>query len=114
MNRLVVLALVALNLSFVVTSNISFKLSALSPGWPGFLKWQVVGNVAGFLGVLSLTGVLRYLPLHVGYGLNAGLGLILVELVGARWILREEITPTQWLGVVLAALGVSLIAWGRR
>lgn len=50
----------------------------------------------------------------MGYGLNAGLGLILAELVGARWILREEITPTQWVGVVLAALGVSLIAWGRR
>lgn len=114
MNRSVVLALMALNLSFVVASNISLKLSALSPGWQGFLKWQVVGNVAGFLGVLSLTGALRYLPLHVGYGLSVGLGLILVEVVGARWILQEEITQTQWIGVVLAALGVFLIAWGKR
>lgn len=114
MNRVVVLALVVLNLSFVAASNISFKLSALSPGWREFLKWQVVGNVAGFLGVLSLTGMLRYLPLHLGYGISAGLGLLAVEVVGARWLLHEEITPAQWVGVVLTAVGVSLLAWGRR
>lgn len=74
MNRLVVLALVALNLSFVVTSNISFKLSALSPGWPGFLKWQVVGNVAGFPGVLSLTGALQYSPSTWGTASTPGWG----------------------------------------
>ncbi len=114
MSRLVVLALVALNLAFLLASQLSFKLSALSPGWPGFLKWQVVGNLTGFLGVLSLTGLYRYLPLHLGYALNVGLGLILVEVVGARWILREEIAPMQWVGVALTALGVFLIAWGRR
>ncbi|MGQ9584830.1 MAG: hypothetical protein ACUVXG_05465 [Anaerolineae bacterium] len=114
MTALIVGALVLMNLTCVVASNVSFKFSALSPAWQGFLRWQVVGNLTGFLGVLSLTGMLRYMPLHVGYGISAGLSFVLVELMGSRWLLHEEITWLQWIGVSLAAVGVSLIALGKR
>jgi multidrug transporter EmrE-like cation transporter len=109
-----VLSLIVLNLGFVVVSNVSFKFSASSVGWQGLLKWQLVGNIAGFLSVITLTGMLRYMPLSLGYALSAGVGFVLVELVGARAILHEEIGLLQWIGIWITALGVFLIACGKR
>jgi len=105
--------LIVTNLAMVVTSNVSFKYSALSPGWRGFLAWQVAGNLAGFASVLTLTALLRHIPLHIAFALSAGLGFVLVEVVGARLIFHETITDVQWLGVTLVAGGIVLISQGR-
>jgi len=75
------------------------------------LTWQVVGNLAGLVGVLAFTGLLRYLPLHVGYPLTAGLTLVDVEIVAARWVFHEAIAPQQWLGVLLIGAGIVLVSW---
>lgn len=107
----VVLAI--LNLAMVVTAQVSFKFSALSNRWKDFIAWQVAGNLAGFAGVLSLTFLLRRLPLNMAYALSAGLGFVLVEVVGARLIFREAISTVQWLGVFLVTAGIVLIFLGR-
>ncbi len=107
-----VVALVVANLAAILTSSVGLKLSAWAPDRRGFLGWQVVANLAGFLGVLAFTGLMRFVPLSIGYGITAGLGFVLVQIVGARLFFHEPVTPVQWLGVGAVALGIALIASG--
>jgi undecaprenyl phosphate-alpha-L-ara4N flippase subunit ArnE len=106
-------ALIAANLLFNIVAQAGFKVSANSPNWRGFLVWQVVGNLAGFIAVLTLTGLLRFIPLSVAYPLTVGLAVIGVQVAAARWLFREAITPAQWVGTLLIALGVVLVCKGR-
>ena len=73
----------AANLLFNVVANASFKVSATSPNWRSFVTWQVIGNLAGFVTVLTLTGLLRFIPLHVAYPVTVGLAVIGVQ--GLMW-----------------------------
>ena len=52
---LLAIVLVGGNTLFNIISNASFKYSALSPSWRGFLAWQVVGNLTGLITVITLT-----------------------------------------------------------
>lgn len=106
------LVLIAGNLLFNIIANASFKLSATGVGWRSFLMWQVIGNLAGFVTVLTLTGLLRYLPLHVAYPLTAGLAVIGVQVVAARWLFGEAISSGQWLGTLLVLIGIMLVNRG--
>jgi len=108
-NNAIILALVGTNLLFNIVANSSFKVSAFSPNWRGFLAWQVVGNIAGFITVLTLTGLLRYSPLGVAYPVTVGLAVLGVQIVGASVIFHEPIAPAQWLGTLLIVLGIMLI-----
>jgi len=107
------IAIVIANLALVALSNISFKFSAQSPDWRGFLFWQVLGNIAGFASVLTFTLALRQIPLSIAFALSAGLGFVLVEVIGAHFVFHEAISAIQWLGVALVAVGVVLISQGR-
>jgi len=102
------------NLAAIVVSNIGLKLSAWAPDWRGFLGWQVFGNLTGFVGVLCFTGLMRHVPLNIGYGVTAGLGFVLVQVVGARLYFHEPISSLQWLGTSLVALGILCIALGAK
>jgi multidrug transporter EmrE-like cation transporter len=101
--------LIGANFLFNIVANSSFKLSATSPNWRSFLVWQVVGNLAGFITVLTLTGLLRFHPLHVAYPVTTGLAVIGVQVMGAGLLFREAITPAQWLGTLLVVAGIVLI-----
>jgi multidrug transporter EmrE-like cation transporter len=103
------IVLIGGNFLFNVIANSSFRLSATSPNWRGFLAWQVIGNLAGFVTVLTLTGLLRFVPLHVAYPITAGLAVIGVQVIGARLLFGEPISTTQWLGTLLVAAGILLI-----
>lgn len=105
----IVLALISANLLFNIVANASFKVSAFSGTWRGFLSWQVVGNLAGLITVLTLTGLLRYVPLHVAYPVTTGLAVFGVQIVAAKLLFREAMTPGQWLGTGLLVLGIALI-----
>ena len=106
-------ALVLGNLVANVLANIGFKLSAASHDWRHFWLWQVAGNMAGFIGVLTITGLMRFIPLHVAYPVTIGLSVIGVQVIAARLLFRESIGPLQWLGTGLVAAGIVLIS-GRR
>ena len=112
--QLAVPALGLLYVACVVTSNVGFKLSAESHNWRGFLAWQVVGNFAGFLGVISFTLLLKFIPLYLAYGIFMGLGFLAVQVVAARLIFKEPIRSVQWIGVTLILVGIFLIALGRK
>jgi len=105
-------ALLAGNLLFNIVANASFKLSATSTGWRGFLAWQVIGNLAGLVTVLTLTGLLRFLPLHVAYPITAGLAVTGVQVMAARWLFGEAISSGQWLGTLLVVIGIVLVSRG--
>jgi len=100
-NAVTVLALMATNLFFNVVANASFKVSATSPNWRSFLTWQVIGNLAGFITVLTLT---------VAYPVTVGLAVIGVQVGAVRWLFHEPITQAQWLGTLLIAAGILLVA----
>jgi multidrug transporter EmrE-like cation transporter len=106
---ILVVALILGNLFFNILANTGFKLSANSASWRGFLAWQVVGNLSGFIAVLNLTGAMRFIPLHVAYPVSAGLTVIGVQLFAARLLLHEAVTPAQWLGTLFIVAGIVLI-----
>ena len=109
-NAVAILALMAANLFFNVVANASFKVSATSPNWRSFVTWQVIGNLAGFVTVLTLTGLLRFVPLHVAYPVTVGLAVIGVQVGAVRWLFHEPVTQAQWLGTLLIAAGILLVA----
>ena len=108
-NVLVIGGLLFLNLVFNILGNASFKLSALAGNWRGLVGWQVVGNLAGFITVLTLTGLLKYLPLHVAQPMVQGLAIIGVQIVAARLFFHEVISPMQWIGMLLIVVGIVLL-----
>ncbi len=103
------LVLLGGNVLLNVVASVGFKMSAASSSWRGFLFWQVVGNLSGFLAVLTFTALLRFLPLHVVHPLSVGLTIIAVQVVASRLIFGEVITASQWVGVALLLGGIFLI-----
>lgn len=104
-----VVGLVGANLLFNVIANASFKLSAQGHSWRHFLVWQVIGNLSGLVTVLTLTGLLRYIPLSVAFPVTTGLTVIGVQVIAAWLLFQESITPTQWLGTLLIMAGILLV-----
>ncbi len=102
-------ALLLTYLVFVTGSNILLKLSAAAGETRWFVALFAAGNLAGFVGVLSYTGLLRTLPLHVAFPLSRGLVVIGVQLVGAVAVFREAFTWKEAAAVVLVAAGIALI-----
>lgn len=105
----IITSLLVGNLFFNILANASFKLSAMGPNWRSFLVWQVVGNLAGFITVLTLTGLLRFIPLRAAFPVTAGLAVIGVEIFAAWLFFHEPISSRQWLGALLVAGGIGLI-----
>jgi len=108
-NPLLIGGLFLLNLVFNILGNASFKLSALAGNWKGLVGWQVAGNLAGFITVLTLTGLLKYLPLHVAQPMTQGLAIIGVQILAAKLFFHEVISPMQWIGMLLIVAGIVLI-----
>ncbi len=102
-------ALVVLNVVFSIVANASFRVSAHSPTWSAVVAWQVVGNLAGFVTVLTLTALLRYMPLAVAFPLTTAASILGVQIVAARWIFDESINAVQWMGALLIVIGVFLV-----
>lgn len=108
---ILLLSLILVNLAFNVLSNAGFKLSAQSSSLKQFISWQVVGNLAGFITVLALTGLLVYIPLHIAFPVTTGLAVIGVQLVSGRLFFHEAISPEQWLGALFVVIGIVFLTW---
>jgi multidrug transporter EmrE-like cation transporter len=106
---LLTFALFLANFIFNVVSNASFKYSAQSPNWNGIIAWQVVGNLAGFITVITLTLLLRNTPLNIAFPVTAGLSVVGVQVFAAWLLFHEPISPIKWLGTVLIVVGIILI-----
>jgi multidrug transporter EmrE-like cation transporter len=91
-------------------AHIFFKRSAEPHGMKAFIRWQVAGNCAAFLGVLAYTALLRGMTLHVAYPLTEGLTAIGVQLVASIAVFRERIPPLAWAGTGLVLSGIVLFS----
>jgi multidrug transporter EmrE-like cation transporter len=90
-NAVVPISLIGGNLLFNIIANASFKLSATSST------------------LLTLTGLLRFVPLRVAYPVTAGLAVIGVQVAASRMLFHEPISPAQWLGTLLILAGIVLV-----
>jgi len=102
-------ALIGLNVLFSIFANAAFRVSARGATWTDVLLWQVFGNLAGFATVLTLTALLRYVPLSIAFPVTTGISIVAVQLVAARWLFDEPIAAAQWAGALLIAAGVFLV-----
>lgn len=108
-NAGILLALLLSNLLFNILANASFKYSASSSTLVSFIAWQVVGNLAGFITVITLTGLLKSVPLSTVFPVTSGLAVIGVQVVGAYFLFHEPITLSRWAGTILIILGIVFI-----
>jgi multidrug transporter EmrE-like cation transporter len=101
--------LIGLNVLFSIVANAAFRLSARSATWWDLLSWQVLGNLAGLMTVVTLTFLLRYAPLSIAFPVTAGISIVGVQIVAATWLFHEPINAMQWAGSLLIAVGVFLV-----
>ena len=106
----IIAALIIVNLVSFLVRSVAFKWSAMSEHAGGFLRWQIVGNVAGFLTVLSLTGLLKFISLRDANAITVGLSFILVQVVGAHLIFHEPVDTLAWGGSALIVAGIALVS----
>jgi multidrug transporter EmrE-like cation transporter len=93
----------------VTFGNVLLKLSASATGAGPFLALQAGGNVAGFVGILAYTGLLRTLPLHIAFPLSRGLVVLGIQLVASLLVFHEAFRPTEAIGAALATAGIILV-----
>ncbi len=99
-------------LVFVTGANIFLKLSADAGGVWMFIAMQAAGNLAGFVGILAYTWLLKGLPLHVAFPLSRGLVVLGIQLFAALLVFHEVFRPTEAVGAGLVAAGIIVVGRG--
>lgn len=89
--------------------NILLKLGAESarqrPALLGMINWQTVIGIGCFaFGILAYAWALRQFELHNAQ-IVVSLQYVVVILL-AGWLLREQISNMQWLGIACIAVGL--------
>ena len=93
-----------------VLSNIFYKKSAMVKGVGRFGLWQLIAGTFSFVGVLSYTFSLRYLPVSVAFPVTQGLAVVGVTIIGAWLVYKERIMKIQWMAIALVAGGILLVS----
>ena len=83
---------------------LGFLARALRNGW----FWVAVPLMA--LAFYALLVLLSWQP--VSFVIPASALSYVVGAAGAKYILREDVSPARWIGVVLVCAGVALVAAG--
>jgi O-acetylserine/cysteine efflux transporter len=124
---LALLVVIGWGLNFVV---IRFGLDELPPLWLGMLRFAALGLIAvAFIkppklpmkqmlayGLTLSFGQFAFLFVAMYYGMPAGLASLVLQsqmlftLLFARLFLNESWQPQQWLAVVVAIMGLTLLA----
>ena len=108
-----------LALAFNALANMLLKVGAAHLGGLAepHLVQRVFGNPYLLLGLLLFAlnvgfylAALTRLNLSVAYPVMVAGGLVIVVLGSALW-LRETVTPLQWSGIALLAVGIVLVTW---
>lgn len=100
--------------AFITVGNIFLKMSAQAGGAWMFWVFQAAGNIAGLVGILVYTGLLRTFPLHVAFPLSRGMAVLGVQLVASLLVFHEVFRATEAAAVVLIAGGVILVGVSAR
>ncbi len=106
--------LLAVYFVFVTGANILLKRSAEAPSVIPFLLLQLGGNLAGFVGILAYTWLMRRMPLHIAFPLTQGVAVLGVQLVASVVVFREAFTPKEAVGSALVAAGIIFVGISAR
>lgn len=90
-------------------AQVCLKFAAAFEGAGQFVLWQLIGNTSAFVGTLSYTASMRWLPLHIAYPITQGLSLLVFTFFGSFLYFQETIRPLQWLGIVAIIAGIVII-----
>ena len=103
----------AVALMFVIAGNaagnIFLKLGANAakhrPAFMGIINWQTVLGVGCFaFGIVAYAWALRQFELHNAQIVVSIQYVVVILLAG--WLLREQISNMQWLGIACIAIGL--------
>ncbi len=94
---------------FQSAAHICIRYSAGASSVWTFIVLQSVGNLAGLAGVLTYTGLLKKLPLHLGFPLTQGFVALGVLFVGSFCIFHESFTQNEIIGCSLVLAGIILL-----
>jgi multidrug transporter EmrE-like cation transporter len=104
------IAIVAL--AALAASQIGFKYASGAQNFKITILWFLAAGVAGTISMVLYTILLRFVPLSIGYAVLFGLGFVLVQVVAAKLILKEQISVIQWFGGAVMVAGILMIAFG--
>lgn len=97
---------VALSTVFDSFSQISMKKA--TPRNPRTALWITVAVVFSCIEAVVYTFALQVLSVGIAFAIS-GLSFALVTVL-ARWLLKEHVTMTRWIGVALIISGASMVA----
>jgi multidrug transporter EmrE-like cation transporter len=97
-----------LTIVFQSAAHILLRFAADAPPVWAFIAFSV-SNLAGLVGVLTYTGLLKKLPLHLGFPLTQGFVALGVLFIGSFCIFHESFTQNQIFGCALVLVGVILL-----
>lgn len=112
MKLLIIVIMAALTIGLTVAANLFLKKGANEPSSTlvfGFIGWKTLaGWVAFGLALIAYTLLLRYVPLHFAASITSAkfIGVVLA----AWFILNERIAGQQWIGIILIAVGITVIS----
>jgi multidrug transporter EmrE-like cation transporter len=100
-------------LVFVTAANVLLKRAAEAGAGVPFFLLLIGGNLAGLVGVLLYTGLLRTLPLHVAFPLSRGIAVLGI-LAASLLFFHETFRATEAAGVALVTAGIILVGGAPR
>lgn len=104
--------LVATMIAFTVVANLLMKLGAQdirSPLFLGLLSWRTFLGLGAFgCAGLVYAAILRKLPLNIAQSYAAA--QFVAVIIASTIVLGEPILFTRWLGIVLIAAGILVVA----
>ena len=93
--------------AFYTGDNVCLRVSSERTGATAFW-WFAAGNVLGFIATVMLTFALKSQNPNIIFALAQGGGFCVLQLT-AFYLFRVPLTPLQWIGVSLIALGVVFV-----
>jgi multidrug transporter EmrE-like cation transporter len=76
----------------------------------GLVVALILGNLAGFITVITLTWLLRFIPLHIAFPVTTGLAVLGVQVIAGMFLFGESISLPQWLGTTFVVSGIILLS----
>lgn len=108
----------AMMVGFTVTANLLLKTGAVSGesaqgSITHLLNWRILLGLFSFgLAACCYVLLLQWLPLNVATSFAAAQYIAVI--LASAWLLSEPIGTSQWMGITLIALGISIVGWSQR
>jgi drug/metabolite transporter (DMT)-like permease len=87
-------------------AQVFFKKSALAPD--GKQLWIGAGIALFVVQALIYTGALQFVEVSTAFPIGS-IGFVIIAILSQRF-LKERVTGTRWIGIVLIIVGVTLLA----